>query len=154
MSMLLEVKGLFAGYGGIPALHGLDFNLEEGGVTTLLGANGAGKTTTLRALCGMIRARGDANFAGKRLIGMQTEDIVRLMPIDGADCLYYKAFPIDVAIVRGTTADLNGNITMEKEALTLEALSIAMAAGSVPRRDRARLRLAAARRLSVELPAE
>jgi branched-chain amino acid transport system ATP-binding protein len=78
MSMLLEVKGLFAGYGGIPALHGLDFTLEEGGVTTLLGANGAGKTTTLRALCGMIRARGDANFAGKRLIGMQTEDIVRL----------------------------------------------------------------------------
>jgi branched-chain amino acid transport system ATP-binding protein len=44
----------------------------------LLGANGAGKTTTLRALCGMIRARGEANFAGKRLIGMQTEDIVRL----------------------------------------------------------------------------
>jgi branched-chain amino acid transport system ATP-binding protein len=78
MSILLEVKGLFASYGGIPALHGLDFSLEEGGVTTLLGANGAGKTTTLRALCGMIRARGDANFSGKRLIGMQTEDIVRL----------------------------------------------------------------------------
>ena len=78
MSTLLEVKGLFAGYGGIPALHGLDFSLEDGGVTTLLGANGAGKTTTLRALCGMIRARGEANFAGKRLIGMQTEDIVRL----------------------------------------------------------------------------
>jgi branched-chain amino acid transport system ATP-binding protein len=78
MSMLLEVKGLVAGYGGIPALHGLDFSLEEGGVTTLLGANGAGKTTTLRALCGMIRAHGDANFAGRRLIGMQTEDIVRL----------------------------------------------------------------------------
>ena len=78
MTTLLEVKGLFAGYGGIPALHGLDFSLEEGGVTTLLGANGAGKTTTLRALCGMIRARGEANFAGKRLIGMQTEDIVRL----------------------------------------------------------------------------
>jgi branched-chain amino acid transport system ATP-binding protein len=78
MSTLLEVKGLVAGYGGIPALHGVDFSLEEGGVTTLLGANGAGKTTTLRALCGMIRARGDADFAGKRLIGMQTEDIVRL----------------------------------------------------------------------------
>ncbi len=78
MSMLLEVKGLVAGYGGIPALHGVDFSLQEGGVTTLLGANGAGKTTTLRALCGMIRARGEASFAGKRLIGMQTEDIVRL----------------------------------------------------------------------------
>jgi branched-chain amino acid transport system ATP-binding protein len=78
MSMLLEVKGLVAGYGGIPALHGVDFSLQEGGVTTLLGANGAGKTTTLRALCGMIHARGEASFAGKRLIGMQTEDIVRL----------------------------------------------------------------------------
>jgi branched-chain amino acid transport system ATP-binding protein len=78
MSTLLEVKGLVAGYGGIPALHGVDFSLQEGGVTTLLGANGAGKTTTLRALCGMIRARGEASFAGKRLIGMQTEDIVRL----------------------------------------------------------------------------
>ncbi len=78
MSTLLEVKGLVAGYGGIPALHGVDFTLEEGGVTTLLGANGAGKTTTLRALSGMIQARGDASFAGKRLIGMQTEDIVRL----------------------------------------------------------------------------
>jgi branched-chain amino acid transport system ATP-binding protein len=78
MTTLLEVKGLVAGYGGIPALHGVDFNLQEGGVTTLLGANGAGKTTTLRALSGMIRARGEASFAGKRLIGMQTEDIVRL----------------------------------------------------------------------------
>ncbi|MEA2840906.1 MAG: branched-chain amino acid transport system ATP-binding protein [Methylobacteriaceae bacterium] len=78
MTTLLDVRGLVAGYGGIPALHGVDFSLEEGGVTTLLGANGAGKTTTLRALCGMIRARGEANFAGKRLIGMQTEDIVRL----------------------------------------------------------------------------
>jgi branched-chain amino acid transport system ATP-binding protein len=78
MTTLLEVKGLVAGYGGILALHGVDFSLKEGGVTTLLGANGAGKTTTLRALCGMIRARGDANFAGKRLMGMQTEDIVRL----------------------------------------------------------------------------
>jgi branched-chain amino acid transport system ATP-binding protein len=78
MSALLEVKGLVAGYGGIPALHGVDFSLQEGGVTTLLGANGAGKTTTLRALSGMLRARGEANFAGKRLIGMQTEDIVRL----------------------------------------------------------------------------
>ena len=78
MSTLLDVKGLVAGYGGIPALHGVEFTLEEGGVTTLLGANGAGKTTTLRALCGMIRALGEATFAGKRLIGMQTEDIVRL----------------------------------------------------------------------------
>ena len=64
MTILLRVNKLEAFYGQIRALHGLDFQLEEGGVTTLLGANGAGKTTTLRALCGMVRGTGDVTFAG------------------------------------------------------------------------------------------
>jgi branched-chain amino acid transport system ATP-binding protein len=78
MTAILEVRGLRAAYVDVQALHGLDFSLEEGGVTTLLGANGAGKTTTLRALCGMVRTSGDIMFAGRRITGWSTEDIVRL----------------------------------------------------------------------------
>ena len=58
----------------------------------------------------------------------QGEDIVTVMSVDGKDYLFYKAFPINVAFLRGTTADPDGNITMEKEALTLDALAMAMAA--------------------------
>ena len=76
--MLLEVKGLRGGYGPIQVLHGLDFLVEEGSVTALLGANGAGKTTTLRAVCGMIRTEGDVLFKGQRITGMATEDVARL----------------------------------------------------------------------------
>jgi branched-chain amino acid transport system ATP-binding protein len=78
MSLLLDVKGLRAAYGGVRVLHGLDFSLDEGYVTTLLGANGAGKTTTLRAICGMIICSGEILFEGKNLIGRSTEDIARL----------------------------------------------------------------------------
>jgi branched-chain amino acid transport system ATP-binding protein len=76
--MLLEVKNLRGGYGPIQVLHGLDFLVEEGSVTALLGANGAGKTTTLRAVCGMIRTEGDVIFQGRRITGMATEEIARL----------------------------------------------------------------------------
>jgi branched-chain amino acid transport system ATP-binding protein len=76
--MLLEVKGLHAAYGATRVLHGMDFAMDEGSITTLLGANGAGKTTTLRALCGMVKTTGEIRFAGKRVEGRATEDIVRL----------------------------------------------------------------------------
>ena len=74
---LLEARDLHAGYGGAWVLRGLDFTLAQGGITALLGANGAGKTTTLRALCGMVRTRGEVRLAGERVDGRATEDIVR-----------------------------------------------------------------------------
>ena len=78
MAALLEAKKLRAGYGLTEVLHGIDLAIEEGTITTLLGANGAGKTTTLRALCGMVKTSGEVLFAGKRIDGCATEDIVRL----------------------------------------------------------------------------
>ena len=74
----LEAAGLHASYGLTRVLHGMDFAMDEGTITTLLGANGAGKTTTLRALCGMVRTEGEVRFGGQRIDGRATEDIVRL----------------------------------------------------------------------------
>ena len=76
--VLLEARGLEAQYGWTKVLHGIDFAVEEGGITTILGANGAGKTTTLRAVCGMVRTAGEIRFAGQRINGRATEDLVRL----------------------------------------------------------------------------
>jgi branched-chain amino acid transport system ATP-binding protein len=78
MAALLEVRGLHAQYGPSRVLHGLDFGVEEGGITTILGANGAGKTTTLRAVCGMVKTQGEIVFAAQRIHGRATESIVRL----------------------------------------------------------------------------
>jgi len=78
MTSLLEIEDLRAYYGQVQALHGLSFSLEDGSVTTLLGANGAGKTTTLRSVCNMIRSTGGIRFDGKSLAGRSTEDIVKL----------------------------------------------------------------------------
>ena len=78
MAALLDVSGLQAAYGSTRVLHGIDFALEEGSITALLGANGAGKTTTLRALCAMVQTAGEIRFDGARIDGRATEDIVRL----------------------------------------------------------------------------
>ena len=74
---LLDVRGLHARYGDVRVLHGIDFHVEQGGLTALLGANGAGKTTTLRALSGMVRTEGSITLAGIKLDGLRPEDVAR-----------------------------------------------------------------------------
>ena len=76
-SPLLLAKGLHAQYGPTRVLHGIDFEVREGGITTILGANGAGKTTTLRAVCAMVRTQGEVWLGGERIDGKPTEAIVR-----------------------------------------------------------------------------
>ena len=82
MAKLFEAKKLCAFYGATQVLFDIDFAIEAGKITTILGANGAGKTTTLRALCQIVRTTGSMNFnagAGDvQLVGKATDAIVRL----------------------------------------------------------------------------
>ncbi len=76
---LLRVRDLHAWYGESHVLHGMNFEVGEGEVVTLLGRNGAGKTTTLRALMGLVRQRqGSVAFDGTETIGLPANAIARL----------------------------------------------------------------------------
>ena len=78
MAAILEVEKLEAFYGRTQALHGVNFAMEEGGITTVLGANGAGKTTMLRAISAMVKTRGAIRFGGKPIDAKATEQIVAM----------------------------------------------------------------------------
>ncbi len=76
--MLLEVKGLEVGYGGIRAVKGIDLEVLEGELVCLIGANGAGKSTTLRAICGLLAPRaGAVRYAGADIAGVPIHELPR-----------------------------------------------------------------------------
>jgi len=105
------------------------YNIPMGALVQLFRDIGAGKPGNLThvGLGTFIDPRIDGGKLNE-LTKSQGEDLIRTIDIDGEEYLFFKAFPINVALLRGTTADPDGNITMEKEALTLDALAMAMAA--------------------------
>ena len=75
---MLSVKGVHTFYGAIEALKGVDVEVAEGEIVTLIGANGAGKSTLLMTICGVTKARrGTVSFTGEDITGKRTDEIVR-----------------------------------------------------------------------------
>ncbi|MDI9471423.1 MAG: ABC transporter ATP-binding protein [Tissierellia bacterium] len=74
---MLEVRDLYVSYGGIEALKGISFDVEEGDIVTLIGANGAGKSTTLNCISGLVRAAsGTIRYNGEEIQNMDSQKVV------------------------------------------------------------------------------
>ncbi|MCW5632411.1 MAG: acyl CoA:acetate/3-ketoacid CoA transferase [Rubrivivax sp.] len=120
-------------YGLTPKLEALAvegrveaYNWPEGVITNLYRDIGAGRPGTLTRVG--LGTFVDPRLGGGRMNAATTEELVQRVELGGETCLFFKAFKIHVALIRGSTADPDGNITFERESLALENLQLAIAA--------------------------
>jgi propionate CoA-transferase len=102
------------------------YNLPQGIISKLYRTCAAGEQGVVSKVG--LHTYVDPRLGGGKVNEVTKEEIVKLLQIDGEEWLFYKATPINVALIRATSADPSGNLTMEKEALTLDCLAQAMAA--------------------------